>query len=283
MKTWFASAALVLTTALPALAQRGPASIIVAEREFAQAAQQTTTKQAFLAYMADSAIIFANGKPVLAKPAWQKRPEPANAPKLIWGPSFASLAASGELGYTTGPWFVQPAGGKPTAHGQFFTLWSLQPDGHFKFMLDVGISHAAPARQETSTEIVTPPARTGRAAKTTRAKLLALDEQLSEAVVTQGNGAGYAAWLSTQARLLRENHPPFTALAAIMPLLATEPARRFVPQGGQVARSGDMGYSYGTFTAQNPPGQGGYVHVWQQEAGRWRLVAEVLNPTNPKP
>ncbi|TGE25017.1 hypothetical protein E5K00_07410 [Hymenobacter aquaticus] len=54
------------------------------------------------------------------------------------------------------------------------------------------------------------------------------------------------------------------------------------PQGSRVARAGDLSYTYGTYlSAQNPADQGGYLHVWQQEACGWRLVAEVLTPTAP--
>lgn len=100
MKNWL-YAALFLLAPLALRAQPGPAVLINTERSFARAERQTTTKQAFLASLTDSAIMFANGRPALAKPSWQQRAEPPNAPKLVWGPAFASLAASGELGYTT--------------------------------------------------------------------------------------------------------------------------------------------------------------------------------------
>ncbi|TGE29205.1 hypothetical protein [Hymenobacter metallicola] len=280
LKLPFLSAAFFLVT-LRSAAQEPLQQLIAAERSFAQAAIQTTTKQAFLASMADSAIMFNNGQPELAKPGWQKRPEQPNAPKLIWGPAFASIANSTDLGYTTGPWYIEQAEGKRVAHGQFFTLWGRQPDGSFKFLLDVGVSHPAPASADLPTQVAAP-SRPTPMSKRRRANLPKLDEQLSAALQDRGAGSGYAAWLSPQARLLRDAHPPLTTPAAIAPVLAADPVRRFTSQGSRVAHSGELGYTYGTYlSAQTPSDQGGYLHVWQLEARGWRLVAEVLTPTAP--
>ncbi|PJJ59880.1 hypothetical protein [Hymenobacter chitinivorans] len=279
MKNWFYAAAFLLAS-LPLHAQQGPAELVSAERGFARAAGQTSTKQAFLANMADSAIMFANGRPELARPAWQKRPEQPDAPKLIWGPAFASLSSSADLGYTTGPWLIEQADGKRVAYGQFFTLWGRQAEGGWKFLLDVGVSHPAPAAPEPPTDVATRSLPKARLPKTSRAQLLGLDQQLSAAIAARGTGAGYAAWLSPQARVLRETMPPLTTPVAVAAQVAAESGRRFTAQGGRLARAQDLGYSYGTYLGtQNPADQGGYVHVWQQEAGRWRLVAEVLSPT----
>jgi ketosteroid isomerase-like protein len=43
------------------------------------------------------------------------------------------------------------------------------------------------------------------------------------------------------------------------------------------ARSGDLGYSYGTYDVKGaPPQHGAYVRVWQRDAaGKWLVVADV--------
>ncbi|MCB2407901.1 nuclear transport factor 2 family protein [Hymenobacter lucidus] len=271
----------ILSTTLNAHAQQPLEQMVAAERAFAQAALQTTTRQAFLASMADSAIMFNNGQPELGKPGWQKRPEQPNAPKLRWAPAFASMAGSGELGYTTGPWYIEQPNGQRMAHGQFFTIWGRQPDGSFRFLVDVGVSHPAPATVELPTQVVT---ASTAPAKARPKSLPPLDEQLSAAVQQLGAGKGYAGLLSAQARLLRETHPPLTTPSAIAPVLATDPARRFTVRGQGLSGAGDFAYTYGTYLApQTPADQGGYLHVWQQEARGWRLVAEVLTPAAPKP
>ncbi|UOQ50905.1 DUF4440 domain-containing protein [Hymenobacter cellulosivorans] len=281
MKNWLYLAFLFLAP-LHLQAQQGSAGLISAERDFARAAVQTSTKQAFLANMADSAIMFANGRPELAKPSWQKRAEQPNAPKLIWGPAFASLSGSADLGYTTGPWLIEQPDGKRVAYGQFFTLWGRQTDGSWKFLLDVGVSHPQPAAPEPPANVVARPIAQTRLTKTSRIQLPGLDQELNAAIAARGPGSGYAAWLSPQARLLRKNTPPLTSPAAVAAQVAAELPRRFTPQGSHLARAHDLGYTYGTYLGvQNSTDQGGYLHVWQQEAGRWRLVAEVLTPTAP--
>jgi ketosteroid isomerase-like protein len=51
------------------------------------------------------------------------------------------------------------------------------------------------------------------------------------------------------------------------------------------ARSGDLGYVYGTYELKREAGEreptevGNYVHVWKREAGGdWRVVLDITNP-----
>jgi ketosteroid isomerase-like protein len=46
------------------------------------------------------------------------------------------------------------------------------------------------------------------------------------------------------------------------------------------AESGDLGYSYGIYTAgADPAERGAYVRIWARDAdGRWWLVADVNHP-----
>jgi uncharacterized protein (TIGR02246 family) len=59
--------------------------------------------------------------------------------------------------------------------------------------------------------------------------------------------------------------------------------------GADVASSGDLGYSHGTYamTMNSPEGkpmniQGKYVTVWKKQAsGEWKVVADIFNPNGP--
>jgi ketosteroid isomerase-like protein len=244
---------------------------------------ETNLKAAFLGSMADSGIVFNNGVPALGRPVWQKLPEaPANSPKLIWGPEFADAASSGDLGYTTGPYYFEKPDGQRVNFGHYFTVWGRQADGGLKFLTDIGIHHATPTSSDIPTQVMysSTPGVSNR--KSRRADVLTQEQQLYDAIGRQGAAPAYAAVLSAQSRLYREGLTPFTTSEAIKQQLGTEPALRFQPLGSQVSSAGDLGYVYGTYQAATAADvKGGYAHVWKREKNGWRLVAEVLNPTNP--
>ncbi|GAB2951402.1 hypothetical protein GCM10027048_15480 [Hymenobacter coalescens] len=266
----------------PAAAQSAAAkAVVAAERAFAKTALTDGVKAAFLGSMADSAVVFSRAEPALARSVWSGRPAPtATDPTLHWGPAVAGAAASGELGYSTGPWYITTPEGKQVGYGQFFTIWARQPDGTYRWLIDNGISHPQPAAVEPPATPQYPasgqPPRRGTASALARAATL--DEQLTAAVAAQGLSAAYAARLHPQARLLRENVLPLTTPAAITQQLVTEAPRQLRPVGGRMARSGELAYTYGTYqTTNEPAARGSYVHLWQHGSKGWQLLAEVFN------
>lgn len=281
----FGAFALALLPAAASRAQPSPTAaqaIAAAERAFAAQALKEGTKAAFLATMADSAVVFSRAEPALARAVWSARPAPAPTdPSLRWGPAVVGAAASGELGYSTGPWLVQRPDGQHVAYGQFFTIWARQPDGQFRWLIDNGISHPQPAAPEPpATPAYPAPGRPPRPQSTGAIRQpTALDEQLSAATAARGLAAAYADRLHPQARLLRDDAQPLTEAKAIQERLRGEAARQLRPVGGRMARSGELAYTYGTYQhgAADRPGRGSYVHLWQHGPRGWQLLAEILN------
>src|SRR2546426_10798537 len=115
-------------------------AIVEAERAFARGAAAKGTRDAFLEFLADDGIIFQPG-PVNGKQFWQARTPRKGL--LSWEPIFADVSLAGDMGYTTGPYEFRPngAGDKPTAFGQYFTIWKKQTDGSWKVALDRGTSN----------------------------------------------------------------------------------------------------------------------------------------------
>jgi ketosteroid isomerase-like protein len=140
-----ALATLAITLALPATADDFE-DMVAAERAFAADASTRSTREAFVAALADDGLVFAPG-PTSGKRVWESRPVDKN--KLEWAPAVAEIASSGDLGYTSGPWRFTPDGaGKPSASGQFFTVWKKQADGKWKLVIDHGVSGPAAAFPE---------------------------------------------------------------------------------------------------------------------------------------
>jgi hypothetical protein len=57
---------------------------------------------------------------------------------MTWEPKHASLAASGELGYTYGVYSLKPKDADTVIYGSYVTIWRRQPDGKWKFVLQSG-------------------------------------------------------------------------------------------------------------------------------------------------
>jgi ketosteroid isomerase-like protein len=69
---------------------------------------------------------------------------------LTWEPRRADIAASGDLGWTTGSYVSRGVGADGTprqAQGRYVTIWRKQPDGAWKVVMDLGNPTSAPARQ----------------------------------------------------------------------------------------------------------------------------------------
>lgn len=68
---------------------------------------------------------------------------------LRWTPARADIAASGDLGWTTGSYVFRATGpdGNPTeSRGRYVSIWRQQEDGRWKIVMDLGnpVDGAAP-------------------------------------------------------------------------------------------------------------------------------------------
>src|SRR5687768_14114208 len=159
----FAPLAFALLFATPVDAAARPArvsEVVEAERAFARAAQTEGVNTAFLHYSAPDGIVFQPG-PVPAKQALAANPIPPVA--LKWWPVYAGIAASGDLGFTTGPFVA--ASGERQGHGWYFTVWRRQADDSWRWLLDHGPPTREAAPHGPDSEVVALPAgrRSGKA------------------------------------------------------------------------------------------------------------------------
>ncbi|RMF76268.1 MAG: DUF4440 domain-containing protein [Acidobacteria bacterium] len=119
-------------------------------------------------------------------------------------------------------------------------------------------------------------------------ELLAADRAFAEAVARDGLG-GWLRWFEDDGAQIAagEVYRGRREIEALMsPLFASEDTR-FVwePEGGDVAASGDLGYTWGRYegsgTDQNGVAwrtAGRYVTVWRrQDDGSWRVAIDIGN------
>lgn len=293
------TASLVVALALGAglSAQRGDVlpdalqQMIDAERAFAARALIVGWKQAFLEYFDDSAIGFDEGAVGLAKDQIRANPDPPPDMQLLWEPRLGDVALTGELGYLTGPSRTIVASrdnGRPR-HAVYASVWKRQRDGSFKVVMDVGVP--VPAAATFAAGFTRPAYRTrfsGDYDENTP-PLGAADGLLNSALrVDHGRAlrGGTGGLLADGARLHRPNLLPLVGAASIAKWAAGQPAYALADtRYSEAARSGDLGYTWGTYAIARPGRtreEGFYVRVWARGRDRqWKLALDVLQPQEP--
>ena len=288
-------------------------SLVEAERSFARTSVERGVREAFLAFFADDGINF-QPHPTNTREAYLKRPAPAVRPPvtLYWDPVFADVSRAGDLGYTTGPYRLsdQSAERKPTRHGYYFSIWKRQPDGAWKVALDVGIQTPEPDAAERAIRFQAAPQQISPAKKAAagdadfdperaRAILLKTDRDFLGEANARGALKAYQTYLGDEARLHRDRMFPLTTKELIRAHLSrNRSALSGEPMSADVARSNDLGYTYGRYELREGGGGGGggaaqttaaaaekgyYVRVWKREraGGRWKIALDTMHPLPP--
>lgn len=150
------AAGFIAVTAFAVTAEAGATDeMMAADRAFSAMSIEKGRHAAFLAYMAGDVRLFDGGHPpIIGKAAAQayyaKHREGAGT-RLEWTPVEADASPDGVLGHTRGTWIFtarKQDGGEAKATGYYVTVWKRQPDGNYKFTLDVGGSDPEPAKAE---------------------------------------------------------------------------------------------------------------------------------------
>ena len=281
--------ALLLFFAVTAEAQTPLQEMVQTEQAFSRMAAEKNTRDAFMSFIADDGLLFrptaVNGK------QWMREhpvPPSDKHPLLAWQPAFAGMAAAGDLGFTTGPWEFKEdvKDEKPAGYGHFVTLWKKQPDGTWKFVLDLGISHPMSGGSQTiwqPTE-AKPPAKIRRVdVRVARRNLLDWDRNYFLVSTKHGLAKAFVYYASPNVRLYRAGSLPFIGRNVSTNALAAAKGQvTWMTTGGDVSRSGDLGYTYGTYEITDDAAKmtehGSYVRIWRMEGGLWQIVLDVANP-----
>ena len=169
---------------------------------------------------------------------------------MIWEPRYGDVSASGELGYLTGPVRNIRAsrdGGKPR-HSNYASIWKRQRDGSFMVVMDVGIN--TPSAVPFAAGFTRAPQKnrfTGDYDDSTP-PLGTADEVLNSVLKTSPLRA-YGSRLAEGVRFHRQNQLPVVGRQAATKWLASQRAVSSADSKfSEVARSGDLGYTWGTYT-----------------------------------
>jgi len=273
--------ALLAASGAPAAARPADVGqVVAAERAFAAAAQTDGANAAFLLYSAPDAIVF-QPEPKLAKAALEANPIPAIS--LKWWPAYAGIAASGDFGFTTGPYVA--GSGERQGHGWYFTIWRRQPDGSWRWVLDHGPPTREAAPAGTGAQVAELPA--GRPSSRLKAfgDVKSAEAELNAALAADARTA-LPRFLAADGRLMRVGPQPAVGAATWAPLLAEGPERiDAAPLGGGASGAGDLAFTYGSarWRKGDVESEGHYVRIWQRRRDGWKLIVDNLIGAPPPP
>lgn len=256
-------------------------TLIQAERDFAKDSVARSTRDAFIEAFAPDGIGF-QPHPIKVKEEFSKRPAPTGPRRgvLNWSPLVAEIAQSGELGYTTGPFVQENLQTKEKGHGLYSSVWKKQADGAWKVVLDIGVP-VPNAVAPLDVAVTTPqPIKTGSPPKYEAAlqALQAAEAKFSQLADSPKFAAAYQQYAADRMRLHRSNVMPLTSQREIVQWAGQQKhAVKLTTIKLEAARSGDFGYSYGSY--ENGEEKGYYAHFWRHlSKDGWRLVLEVQTP-----
>jgi ketosteroid isomerase-like protein len=266
-------------------------SLVEAERSFSRTSVAKGLRPAFIEFFADDGIRFLP-HPVNAQANFRERPAPPGPQTftLSWDPVFADVSQAGDLGFTTGPyWVTDNAKKQPPSYGYYFSIWRKQSDGSWKVLLDYGTD--APTPPDTASA---PPlksaANTGWRGNAMTALddatvLANLDRETSALAARAGVRETYQKYLLRDARLHRAGLMPLVEENSILTFLDQQQWTdvSFEPIAAGVARSADLGYTYGRYSLRHKDApavleKGYYARVWKRDGkGNWKIAMDVAN------
>ncbi len=248
-------------------AQKGVDQLVMAEKNFAAYSVNHSTKEAFLQFLDSNGIVFDNGKPVNGIQIWTSRGK--NEAVLNWYPEYAEIAASGDFGYTTGPWSYKPSpADSVVARGRYITVWHVNKMGEWKFLVDLGVSNIPSGADSSYVKIVMP------AKKFSKGSLKSM-VGAENRFALEKNKSRKAKWLGAHSILNRNSRKPAISPDSAKVILSADPEQiTYSINGSEIALSGDLGYIYGTALINGKTEN--YLRIWRMEKDAWKIAVEVL-------
>jgi len=251
------------------IAQKDVTEVINAEKRFATYALQHNSRDAFMMFL-DSAnsVEFRDGQSIKSYDIWSRRVP--DSTKLIWQPAYAGISASGDIGFTTGPWeYKKSASDAVAATGSFATVWHKNSKGEWKYLVDIGTDAALPAYPVTDIK-----KWTGSYTNLTATDALAVDRTFIQQYGTLHNDA-FKAVITDDSWFVLQGKQPLKGAQSVLAGLSEIPADlQFIQMGGGESEADDIAWVYGT--VRNKASITNYLRVWQKTATGFKLLLQVI-------
>ena len=243
--------------------------MVNSEKSFAASANSEGITEAFLKYLDDSAKVFERGQILNGREVWSQRK--MDSMELKWYPEFAEVAASGDIGYTTGPseFRLKKGSEKPDHKGYFNSIWRKNSEGEWKVVLDMGTPSPQSEYNESRVEY-TDMETTQKVPEKVKKKKAGEDiKDVEEKFIADyADGKGYMKFGARTARYYRpgnkvaKGHYPYNDTLKLS----------YKNAGTGIATSGDLGYAYGYVEVSGRTGN--YLRVWKKDTKVWRIVLD---------
>jgi ketosteroid isomerase-like protein len=114
------------------------------------------------------------------------------------------------------------------------------------------------------------------------------DRAFAAAALRDGTRAAFLAFAAADATMFRDGVGPIRGHAAIGKAFRESGGAvlEWAPEGGEVAASGDLSYTWGYFhwtTGDGKQGTGNYVSIWRKIDGQWKWIVDLGVDAPPKP
>ncbi|MPR36834.1 hypothetical protein [Salmonirosea aquatica] len=253
-------------------------ALVAAERGFALQAENEGIRRAFLSNLDRHSVVFVNNTFVSGTQVYAQQPDGPGY--LSWRPAYAEISASGEFGYTTGPFEFRRSkkDGVPISCGQYTSVWHKTDLGQWKVLIDFGCEHDQPG---TPAPTMINPEWFGLkdtvAVDTAQAsqELLLTEGTFSRLVRQSGLSHAYRDLLPTSdsVRILRNGSLPLMGKGVNGILESETQTVTYQPIRAVTSRAGDLGYTYGFAVVGEK--RMGYLRIWRKRGGAWQLAQEV--------
>ena len=275
----------VAATAQNAAREEQIQSLVQSEKSFAQASVAKGICASFLEYLAEDALVF-RPRPVNGKKYYREQKSIKGI--LSWEPVFADASLAGDLGYTTGPYLFRKNTNSSAGYGHFVSVWKKQRDDRWKVVIDLGVRHDS--GDFNVKNIFSPPLRVSADKyvdqQNEQSVLLGTDRAFSALTEKRGIVHSISSFASATIRLYREGFTPFVGINAVVKtLFQMKSVFSWDPDQAVVAKSGDLGYTYGTMirkygdAAAETSEQNYYVRIWRKDKQRnWKVVLDIALP-----
>ncbi len=255
-----------------AFSQKTIKGLINAEKAFAAFTMAHTIKEGFINFMDSTGVVFRQGNAVNAIEAF--RQQKAGPALLTWGPSFAVISASGDMGVTAGPFEFREKSRNdtPVNKGSFSSIWKINPRGEWKNLADLGVTYYSVPAPIKSVEQLSLPK--GEIITFNFQDVLLNDHKLNEAI-QQRDKEAWKPFLAAESLFHIEGHTPYKGVEQINVGLKTVPNGAVLQSlSGGMASSRDFAYTYGTVLVGDK--KDNYLRAWICRNGRWQVIMQTM-------
>lgn len=252
------------------------------EKAFEKSVAEKGLNQAFIDFSTTDGICYFSGPPVNCIDYFKaQKPSPA---ALYWNPTFIDVSSNGALAFSSGNSIYKPKGKDDPAayYGEYATVWQRQPDGNYKAVLDLGISHGEPNAETKWAS----PADTGKELNEKKFSAADTSTAFFEMASKQGLSKAYKDYFADDVRLLRDGKMPIIGKQNALAEFKKDKSNFFATKRSVFIGAADMAYISNSYLRSTKGGklveEGNFLQIWKLRGGKWQIVFDVFVPKPPE-